>query len=415
MYGKVIMRGPLGCQSHGMFILITHARSAALRGPVMQSVLLICELNLGIGHLSRMMILGSALSHRFRVVLVVLTEFTTEIESRPGIEVRIILRDPSAVMKQHRLTEAALLEVAGDLRPDAIIVEYFPFGRLASAFFFLPFFRKIRALYGESLQILSSIRDIDDCSTDIFEPESILKLLNKEFDGVLVHSDPEWVRIEDMFPATSRIQIPVYYTNYVSRHSRAGTAPERSQTILVSAGGGRGGEALLHCAAIAAKAGLLRPYRVRIIAGKMLLQQDWNDLLTLCADAGDTLELLRWVPDLYTELRTAMVSVSRCGYNTTLDLLASGIPALVVPVSNDKADEQVKRARLLADRGVLRMLPESEMTPESLAAEILHTITFQPAPLNIKLDGAEQTCDIVSSLTASQQLREQGSRAFASR
>jgi len=366
----------------------------------MQSVLLICELNLGIGHLSRMMILGSALSRRFRVVLVVITESAPEIEPRSGIELHVILRNPSAVTKEHRATEAALLQVAEDLRPAAIIVEYFPFGRAASAFFFLPFFRKIRALCADNLQILCSLRDIDDRGTDIFEPESILKILNKEFNGVLVHSDPESVRIEDMFPATSRIQIPVYYTNYVSRHNRASAPPERSQTIVVSAGGGRGGETLLRCAAIAAKAGLLRPYRVRIIAGKMLLQQDWDDLVTLCADAGDTLELLRWVPDLYTELRAAMVSVSRCGYNTTLDLLASGVPALVVPVSNDKADEQVKRATLLAGRGALRMLPESEMTSESLAAEILQTITFHPAALNVKLDGAEQTCEIVSRLVA---------------
>ncbi|MEZ4580434.1 MAG: glycosyltransferase [Caldilineaceae bacterium] len=41
--------------------------------------------------------------------------------------------------------------------------------------------------------------------------------------------------------------------------------------------------------------------------------------------------ILRWTDDMRGLMRHAAGSVSQCGYNTTMDLLASGVPALVVP------------------------------------------------------------------------------------
>lgn len=161
---------------------------------------------------------------------------------------------------------------------------------------------------------------------------------------------------------------------------------------------------MLGCAVAAAKKGLLDGYRLRILGGRLLLQRDWDDLVARCSDAGETVELLRWVPDLFSELRNAAVSVSRCGYNTAQDLLASGVPALVIPFATQKDDEQMRRASLLSRMGAIRVLIEEQMTTESLASEILRTFDFRPAPLAARLDGAERTCNIIAELSAGRQV-----------
>jgi predicted glycosyltransferase len=78
--------------------------------------------------------------------------------------------------------------------------------------------------------------------------------------------------------------------------------------------------------------------------------------------------------------------------------LASGVPALVVPFTTLSQDEQMQRATILSRMGVIRMLEESGMTPESLAAAIRQTIEFHPVPIAAKLDGAQRTCEIVAAL-----------------
>jgi predicted glycosyltransferase len=110
------------------------------------------------------------------------------------------------------------------------------------------------------------------------------------------------------------------------------------------------------------------------------------------------LELRRSVPDLRAELDTAVASVSQCGYNTALDLLASRIPALVVPFSEPGEDEQTRRARRLERLGAVRVLESRRLTPEVLAREIRRLRDFRPAPIELDLGGADETARLISAL-----------------
>jgi predicted glycosyltransferase len=369
------------------------------------SIVLVCEVNLGVGHLTRMLILASALSQRFRVVLIVVAPDSQQFETPADVELHVINRPKPPSPGNLQTVAAKMLGIAAEVRPAVVIVEYFPFGRHASLPYFLPFLKGLRLACEGNVKILCSIRDIQDRKLEALPAASVAYLANQHFDGILIHSDPRVTRLEETFEASAAIRIPLYYTNYVSRHGRnSGLPSERSKTILVSVGGGRGGEAVLGCAVAAAKKGLLDGYRLRILGGRLLLQRDWDDLVARCSDAGETVELLRWVPDLFSELRNAAVSVSRCGYNTAQDLLASGVPALVIPFATQKDDEQMRRASLLSRMGAIRVLIEEQMTTESLASEILRTFDFRPAPLAARLDGAERTCNIIAELSAGRQV-----------
>jgi predicted glycosyltransferase len=98
------------------------------------------------------------------------------------------------------------------------------------------------------------------------------------------------------------------------------------------------------------------------------------------------------------EIRRASVSVSRCGYNTALDLITTGARALVIPFVETEEDEQTYRARKMEAMGVVRVLEENRLTPETLAAEIAATRTFEPRRLNVDMDGASHTVDLVEAM-----------------
>ena len=176
--------------------------------------------------------------------------------------------------------------------------------------------------------------------------------------------------------------------------------PPSGGGVVVSAGGGAYGAALMVAAVEAhrlelADAGI----DVRLIAGPFLPESEWQ-LLRAAAQGRPGLEVRRSVPDLTTELGAAAASVSQCGYNTTLDLLRTGVPALVVPFAEGGEDEQTRRAERLARLGAVRVLEADRLDGRSLAAAVRRLLAFRPEPVALDLDGARTTALLVGNLAA---------------
>ncbi len=201
---------------------------------------------------------------------------------------------------------------------------------------------------------------------------------------MLVHCDPRFARLEDTFAPTAPLRAPVHYTGFVVGEG-ARAKGHREPRVLVSAGGGRVGAPLLRAAFEAAPALAERGLSVRAIAGPLMPQDD-IDALTV----PRTAELVRCVPDLARELRCAAASISQCGYNTALEVVRAGVPALVVPYGDLEEDEQRRRAQTLARLGLVRT---GEPTPEAIAA----LPDFTPAAAQLDLDGARTTRDLLAA------------------
>ena len=63
-------------------------------------------------------------------------------------------------------------------------------------------------------------------------------------------------------------------------------------------------------------------------------------------------------------LRRCRVSVSQAGYNTVLDILAARAAAVVVPFAAERETEQTLRAGWLAERGVVELVAEAQLSPD---------------------------------------------------
>ncbi|HEY8484540.1 MAG TPA: undecaprenyldiphospho-muramoylpentapeptide beta-N-acetylglucosaminyltransferase [Longimicrobiales bacterium] len=78
-----------------------------------------------------------------------------------------------------------------------------------------------------------------------------------------------------------------------------------------------------------------------------------------------------YIAEMPKALAAADVAISRAGAMATAELLAWGIPAVLIPFPFATADHQAHNARALAEAGAAVYLPESELTPERLWAELV--------------------------------------------
>jgi UDP-N-acetylglucosamine--N-acetylmuramyl-(pentapeptide) pyrophosphoryl-undecaprenol N-acetylglucosamine transferase len=86
--------------------------------------------------------------------------------------------------------------------------------------------------------------------------------------------------------------------------------------------------------------------------------------------AGGWVHATGYIDSMPRALAASDVAVSRAGAMATAELLAWGIPALLVPLPSAAADHQTFNARALEQAGAAVCLLETDLTPERLWREI---------------------------------------------
>jgi predicted glycosyltransferase len=359
-------------------------------------LLFYCQHSVGLGHLTRSYALCAHLAEWFRVVLVCGGALPEEIDPPAGVEIvalpplgvgaasRFVSHDPRFTVERAWAVRGELLQrTLRSVRPAVVFVELFPFGRAKFARELVPLLELARE---DGAMTACSLRDIlvTGRENQARHDERACRLANAHLDAILVHSDPRFVRLDETFGPAEQLTVPVRYTGFVV--GRARSRP-RERRVVVSAGGGLVGEPLLRTAIEAQRIGTGLP--MRAIAGP-LMPPDAFERLRADAHGVPDLELLRSVPDLAAELASATAAVSQAGYNTTLEIIRAGVPALVVPYATPEEDEQLQRARRFEQLGALRVL--EHLDAAALAAEIRRLDGFEPATPAIDLDGGLGTC-----------------------
>ena len=78
-----------------------------------------------------------------------------------------------------------------------------------------------------------------------------------------------------------------------------------------------------------------------------------------------------YINEMNKALRAADIAVSRAGAMATAELLAWGIPALLIPLPTAAADHQTHNARALSEAGAALLLLEKDLTAERLRGELV--------------------------------------------
>ena len=294
-----------------------------------------------------------------------------------------------------RRRQAALLAAWQAADAQVLVLELFPFGRRQMGFELLPLLEAAAAALHRPA-ILCSVRDILGGQRTVERQQETLALLRRYFDGVLVHGDPSVVGFERTFPAAASIANMLHYTGYVvDEPAPAGDFSGRDE-VLVSAGGGAVGVALLASAVQAKPLTVLKERIWRVLAGNNLPEPAFRKLAGLAARADGVL-LERSRPDFTALLANCTLSISQAGYNTLLETVQAGVRAVVVPFAGGAEIEQSLRARCFAERGLLELLEESALAPRTLAAAVDRAMA-KPAPARggIDLDGARRSASLIA-------------------
>lgn len=338
---------------------------------------------LGTGHLERMRRVAEALAGRGADV-----HFVTGGVPLPGRmpeNVRIVQLPPVKVADAsftplrdadgtpiddgfRRRRVESLLRAFDDAAPDVVLFETFPFGRRSLRFELVPLLERMAAARPRP-RVLASIRDILQREEKPGRDAEAMDWAQRWFDEVLVHGDPAFVRFEETFPLAADGRVPIFYTGYVTA---PGTPPPRAplaeqREIVVSAGGGATGSHVLHAAIAARPFSAHRDLVWHVLVGPGIPEAEFR---TLAAKAEPGVVVERNRRDFPALLAHARVSVSQGGYNTVMDVLRSGAPAVMVPFEARSETEQRMRTERLAAHGALELVSEETLSPPTLAAAV---------------------------------------------
>ena len=381
-----------------------------------QTILFYCQHILGIGHLIRSMEIVSGLLADFEICFVnggrVIEDFPipagVRVVNLPAIatdtefqELRAIdpTQDLDAVFEQR---QSILLDLVDKVQPDLLVIELFPFGRRRFSTELIPCIEQAKA---RGAKVVCSLRDIVVTKQDQSRHEDkICRLMNQYFDLLLIHGDPSFQPLELSFSRASDLRCPVAYTGYVVQTSAADGEtplidPDRP-LILTSVGGGRFGHELLFSVVVAAQFLEHLPHQILIFTGPFCPPEVFAELEASAAQRPNVL-LQRYTPNLLAYMHQADLSISMAGYNTTMNVLTSGVRAMALPFTGNDDQEQTLRAERLEELGIVRVIRPDDLRPEQLAQRVMTCLQQGPRGRSFDFGGVEKTAGYLRDLAYS--------------
>jgi predicted glycosyltransferase len=196
--------------------------------------------------------------------------------------------------------------------------------------------------------------------------------IREAYDEIWVYGDPGFHDPVATCDLGAEVRRRARYTGYLDQRPRldGGTAETvRRATlgaddrpfVLCTVGGGRDGAAL---AEAFVKTPLPEGHRGILVTG-LQMPESVRLRFTQQAASRPDLTVIAFVPEPVALVRDAAAVIAMGGYNTVAEVLSFGQRALIVPRIRPRA-EQLIRAEVLAERGLVDLLH-----PDALSAEAL--------------------------------------------
>ncbi|MGH7998954.1 MAG: glycosyltransferase family protein [Brasilonema sp.] len=305
-----------------------------------------------------------------------------------------------------------LIEVFDQIQPDCLITEFFPFGRHKLCFELIPLVEHIKST-SPTTKIACSLRDVIGKESDPGEEETICYLMNRYFDLLLFHSDPLFQNFTETFSRHKDINSEINHTGLVTQSNSQNIfyiedlwdkKNPGAVKILVSIGGGRIGYELLETVVEASSILEKRiPHTIKIFTGPFLPEEKLMKLKEAAFNQANIC-LETYTSQLLDYLKTADISISLSGYNTTMNILSTRVRAIVVPIGHDNQDkEQLVRTQKLEKLGIVDCIYPQDLEPSYLVEKILSCLNKKSAIDSSQLfdlQGAQKTTTFLKEFLA---------------
>ncbi len=394
----------------------------------MKRLMFYCQHILGMGHLVRSREIVRGLTEDFQICFINGGEIIQGFEIPAGVELinlpaiktdaefaeLQVVDDAFSLSEAKEIRKNRLLEIFNQFQPDILIIELFPFGRRRFSFELIPLL-KLAKSNKSSTKVVSSLRDIVVTKPEkqAKHEEKVCNLINQYFDMLLVHGDPNFVPLEETFSRVSDLKCKVYYTGYVVQQPPSNpifTDEDREiiqsdkPLILVSVGGGRFGHELLDC--VVQTAYLLEnrlPHNIQVFTGPFIPDSKFKELQAMAKNRKN-IYIRRYTPYLLNYMKKAELSINMSGYNTTMNVLTTGVRAMILPFTGNQDREQTIRAEKLTDLGIVKLINPHELQADYFAIKIIHYLKEQPNKISVDFTGVEKTATLLKSLGVKQKI-----------
>ncbi|WP_457576482.1 glycosyltransferase family protein, partial [Desulfomarina sp.] len=318
-----------------------------------------CQHVLGVGHLHRSFEICRQLAEKHEVTLILGGPKTTfpqapfSLLNLPGLQMDrefqnlapcgndLDLEQVKKTRKERLLTHFEVY------RPQVLITELYPFGRKAFRFELDPVLSGIKNGSLPPCRNYSSVRDIlvEKTSGKKKFEDRVIKILNTYYDGILIHADPMVITLDRTFKRLHEITIPMEYTGFICpprpeplsarKKIREKLGLKKNTPLIVaSIGGGSVGEELLE-AVIAACRSLPEgtDFFLQVFTGPFSRKSFHKKLQN---SQTELIRIDKFSNIFPSWLEAADLSISMAGYNSCMNLLRAGIPALVHPFNQNR-------------------------------------------------------------------------------
>jgi predicted glycosyltransferase len=388
----------------------------------MKKIMFYCQYLSGMGHLVRSTEIVRSLVKYFQVYFIIGGPAIAGFEVPPQVE---LIRLPALWLEDGEFTvddgynsveevkqvrKNLLISEFDKIKPDYLITEFFPFGRHKLLFELVPLVEHIK-ITSPDTKIVCSLRDVIGKESNQEEEESICYLMNRYFDLLLFHADARFQQFSETFHRHKDIKAEIIHTGFVTQsvtanidnHQLWGAVDPETTKILVSVGGGRIGYELLETV-IAASQILARkiPYIIKMFTGPFMPEEKVRQLKQIAAHQ-ENIHIETYTLQLLAYMQTADISLSLSGYNTTMNILSTGVRAIVVPIGHENEDkEQLVRTQKLQQMGIVNYIYPQDLEASYLAGRIIACLNKNRVSESYRqfdLHGAEKTAVCLKNLS----------------
>lgn len=283
-----------------------------------------------------------------------------------------VTKDGSSTYRPRKIT-SSLEELVGlrssvlqaacrEFRPDVVLVDQAPIGMAGEL---TPLLRSVDELPTRPRLVLGVREIIDDAERTEREwrASGAWNWLER-YDDVFVYGDEQILTTAQELKLGRRVDVRVTHTGFV-----APVMPEPFASdpfVLVTPDGGGDGHVMLRRYLAAVDAGATRGMRSVIVTGPLMSASRRAELVVRAAALPDV-EIVEFTDNMRQMIASASGVVSMAGYNTVVEELASGTPAMLVPRTDPRIEQDI-RARRLGPHTNLERCPADQLTPARVAS-----------------------------------------------
>ncbi|MEO1308737.1 MAG: UDP-N-acetylglucosamine--N-acetylmuramyl-(pentapeptide) pyrophosphoryl-undecaprenol N-acetylglucosamine transferase, partial [Pseudomonadota bacterium] len=166
--------------------------------------------------------------------------------------------------------------------------------------------------------------------------------------------------------------------------------PEGPPYNLLVMGGSQGARILSE--RVPAGLALLPPeIRAGLKVSHQAREEDGPKALKTYQQAGISAEVSSFFHDVPERLTEAQLVISRSGASSVADISTIGRPSILVPLAAAIRDEQTANARSLVDAQAAILMPESQLTPQNVAEQVLAVLNQPEAALQMSHAALDQS------------------------